>query len=408
MKVPLLDLKPQYQSLKKDLDAAILRVAESQYFILGPEVDAFEKEIGAYIGAKYALGVSSGTDALLLALMALDIGPGDEVIVPTYSFFATAGVVARLHATPVFVDSDPVTFNIDPRSIEAKISKKTKAIMPVHLYGQSADMDAIMAIAGSHNLQVVEDGAQAIGVQYKDGRQVGTIGDIGCFSFFPSKNLGGYGDGGLVTTNDPALFEKMKYQRVHGMNPKYYHKMLGGNFRLDAIQAAVLRVKLSHLNAWSEGRRKNAELYARLFVQAGLSEGPGRTSYDSKNRILLPAAVYREAPIPSTYYLHTSIPNHHIFNQFIIRVQQRDALREFFAKHEIVTEIYYPVPFHRQECFQYLKPDMRAYPVADRAAAESIAVPIYPELSEEQIRWVVKSAGEFFGKQNRESLVDEG
>lgn len=401
MKVPLLDLKPQYLSLKKELDAAILKVAESQYFILGPEVDAFEKEMAVHIGVKHALGISSGTDALLLALMALDIGPGDEVIVPTYSFFATAGVVARLHATPVFVDSDPVTFNIDPKQIESKITKRTKAIMPVHLYGQSAEMDEIMTIARSHNLQVVEDGAQAIGVQYKDGRQVGTIGDIGCFSFFPSKNLGGYGDGGLVTTNDDVLYEKLKFMRVHGMNPKYYHKMVGGNFRLDAIQAAVLRVKLPHLNDWSAGRRKNAELYAKLFIEAGLAESPGKIEFDDRNRILLPRAVFAgSAPnssTPSLHYSNTRSPNVHIFNQFIIRVKERDALRDFFAKKEIATEIYYPVPFHRQECFQYLKPDLKGFPVSDRFAAESIALPIYPELSEEQIRWVVVSAAGFFG-----------
>lgn len=410
MKVPLLDLKPQYHALKKELDAAILKVAESQYFILGPEVDAFEKEMASFIGVKHALGISSGTDALLLALMAIDIGPGDEVIVPTYSFFATAGVVARLHATPVFVDSDPVSFNIDPKNLRAAVTPRTKAIMPVHLYGQSAEMDEIMAIARERGLRVVEDGAQAIGVQFKDGRQVGTIGDIGCFSFFPSKNLGGYGDGGLVTTNDDALFEKLKFMRVHGMNPKYYHKMVGGNFRLDAIQAAVLRVKLPHLNAWSAGRRKNAELYAKLFIEAGLAEAPGRVKYDDRNRILLPAAIYGRAqapspesripnaqhPIHNSRYTNTQVPNHHIFNQFIIRVKERDALREHFTKREVATEIYYPVPFHRQECFQYLKPDLGAFPVSDRFAAESIALPIYPELSQEQIEWVVKSAAEFY------------
>jgi dTDP-4-amino-4,6-dideoxygalactose transaminase len=415
MKVPLLDLKPQYQALKQELDSAILRVAESQYFILGPEVDAFEKEMAAYIGVKHALGVSSGTDALLLALMALEVGPGDEVIVPTYSFFATAGVVARLKATPIFVDSDPVTFNIDPKKIRTAMTPRTRVIMPVHLYGQSAEMDEIMAIARDLGVQVVEDGAQAIGVQYRDGRQVGTIGDIGCFSFFPSKNLGGYGDGGLVTTNDDALFEKLKFMRVHGMNPKYYHKMVGGNFRLDAIQAAVLRVKLPHLNGWSAGRRKNAELYAKLFIEAGLAEAPGKTEFDAKNRVLLPKAVYATSTSPYTaggtlqptrnteqrssvkdFYRSPAFPNIHIFNQFIIRVKERDALREFFSKREVATEIYYPVPFHRQECFQYLKPDLKGFPVSDRFAAESMALPIYPELSEEQIRWVVESAKEFF------------
>ena len=281
MNVPLLDLKAQYQTLKKDLDAALLRVAESQYFILGPEVEAFESEVAAYIGAKHAIGMSSGTDALLAALMALDIKPGDEVIVPDYTFFATAGVVARLGATPVFVDIEPVSFNVDPRKIQDARTPRTKAIIPVHLFGQSADMEAIMDVAG--DIPVIEDAAQAIGVRYKDGRQVGTIGLMGCFSFFPSKNLGGYGDGGLVTTNDDDLAQKLRDLRMHGMNPKYHHKFVGGNFRLDAIQAAILRVKLPHLDTWSEGRRKNAEQYNQLFLDAGLADNTGRTSFDKNS-----------------------------------------------------------------------------------------------------------------------------
>lgn len=256
MKVPLLDLKPQYNSLKLELDEALLRVAESQYFILGPEVDKMEKEFCNFLGSKYAYGVSSGTDALLLALMAIDINPGDEVILPTYSFFATAGVVARLNAVPVLTDCDPVTFNIDPNDIEKRITKKTKAIIPVHLYGQSADMDPIMEIAQKHNLYVIEDAAQAISTQYKNGKSVGTIGHIGCYSFFPSKNLGCFGDGGLVTTNDDELAYKLKIMRVHGGDPKYYHKVIGGNFRIDALQAAVLSVKLPHLNSWSQKKTK--------------------------------------------------------------------------------------------------------------------------------------------------------
>ena len=293
MQVPLLDLKAQYQSLKKELDEAVIKVAESQYFILGPEVEKMEKALCEYLGCKHAIGVSSGTDALLLAMMGLDIQPGDEVIVPTYSFFATAGTVSRLNAVPVFVDNDPVTFNIDPKKIEEKITSKTKAIIPVHLYGQSAEMDEIAAIAKKHNLKIVEDAAQAIGVQYKDGRYVGTIGDIGCFSFFPSKNLGCYGDGGLITTNDDELAEKLFIQRVHGAKPKYYHKIIGGNFRLDALQAAVISVKLPHLDSWSEKRRQNAQTYTKLFTQAGLAEEEGKISFNEKNKVLLPKAVYK-------------------------------------------------------------------------------------------------------------------
>ncbi|MCL4279588.1 MAG: DegT/DnrJ/EryC1/StrS family aminotransferase, partial [Ignavibacteriaceae bacterium] len=300
MKVPLLDLKPQYQSLKKELDDAILRVAESQHFILGPEVEKMEKEFCEYLHCKHAIGVSSGTDALLLALMAIDIKPGDEVIVPTYSFFATAGVVSRLNAIPVFTDIDPVTFNINPDDFKKKITSKTKAVIPVHLYGQSAEMNAIMKIAKEKNIIVIEDAAQAIGTQYKDvrmdsfgGKCVGTIGDIGCFSFFPSKNLGGYGDGGLVTTNNDDLAYMLRIKRVHGGEQKYYHKVIGGNFRIDALQAAVLRVKLPHLDKWSEKRRANAEYYNELFIKAGLSEGPGRIKFDEKNKVLLPKAVYK-------------------------------------------------------------------------------------------------------------------
>ncbi len=269
MQVPLLDLKAQYKSLKNELDEAVISVAESQYFILGPEVEKMERALCEYLGCKHAIGVSSGTDALLLALMGLDIQPGDEVIVPTYSFFATAGTVSRLNAIPVFVDNDPVTFNIDPKKIEEKITVKTKAIIPVHLYGQSADMNEIQAIAKNHNLKVIEDAAQAIGVQYKDGKHVGTIGDIGCFSFFPSKNLGCFGDGGLVTTNDDELAEKLLIQRVHGAKPKYYHKIIGGNFRLDALQAAIISVKLPHLDSWSEKRRKNAQTYTAYLLKPG-------------------------------------------------------------------------------------------------------------------------------------------
>jgi dTDP-4-amino-4,6-dideoxygalactose transaminase len=389
MKVPLLDLKPQYQSLKTELDAALLRTAESQYFILGPEVEAMEKEFREFLGCKYAYGVSSGTDALLLALMALGIGPGDEVIVPTFSFFATAGVVSRLNATPVFADLDPVTFNIDTEDIKRRITPRTKAIIPVHLFGQSAEMDDIMAIAKAHDLFVVEDGAQAISAQYKDGRAVGTIGDIGCFSFFPSKNLGCFGDGGLVTTNDEHIAYRLRIMRVHGGDPKYYHKMLGGNFRLDALQAAILRVKLPHLNKWSEGRRKNAALYNELFIKHKLASQTGIIRFNEIEKVLLPDAVYAAAG-------HS---NFHIFNQYCIRVQNRDALRSFLTEKEIASEIYYPVPFHLQECFDSLGYKKGDFPKTEQACDTVLALPIYPELTAEQISFVVETIAEFYRKQ---------
>lgn len=392
MKVPLLDLKGQYQSIKKEIDDAVQKVIDSQYFIMGPDVAKLEEEINTYLNCQYSVGVSSGTDALLLALMALDIEPGDEIIVPTYSFFATAGVVARLNAKPVFVDSDPLTFNIDPKLIEKKITSKTKAIIPVHLYGQSADMNPIMQIARKYSLFVIEDAAQAIGTQYKDGRFVGTIGDIGCFSFFPSKNLGGFGDGGIVTTNNPNLEHKMRIMRVHGMEPKYYHKVIGGNFRLDSLQAAVLRVKLPHLDAWSEKRRMNAALYTKYFIEANLAEEEGKLTYDQNNRVLLPKAVY----IPNEEQKsHGILKNYHIYNQFVIRVEKRDELWEYLKKKDIGCEVYYPVPFHRQECFQYLNCKDSDYPVSNAAAVQSLALPVYPELSEEQIKFVVEMVAKF-------------
>lgn len=385
MKVPLLDLKPQYQSLKKELDEAIIKVAESQYFILGPEVEAMEKEFAQFLGAKYALGVSSGTDALQLALMALGIGEGDEVIVPTYSFFATAGVVARLNAKPILADCEPVTMNIDPNDIEHRITKKTKAIIPVHLYGQAADMDTIMEIATKHNLYVIEDGAQAISAQYKNGRAVGTIGDFGCYSFFPSKNLGCFGDGGLLVTNNEKIEHMARIMRVHGGEPKYYHHVLGGNFRLDALQAAVLSVKLPHLNSWSQKRRENAAVYTNAFIKHGLAEETGKTKFDDYNKVLLPKAVYEKS----------GDKNHHIYNQYIIRTENRDALRQFLTDNGIASEIYYPVPFHMQKCFDYLGYKKGDFPNAEFSADTSIALPIYPELTNEQLEFVVEKIAEF-------------
>lgn len=385
MKVPLLDLKAQYKTIKKELDEALISVAESQYFILGPEVEKLEDAMNKYIGCTASIGVSSGTDALLVALMGIDLKPGDEVIVPTYSFFATAGVVSRLNAKPVLCDVDPVTFNIDPSKIEELITEKTKAIVPVHLYGQCANMDPIMEIARKHNIHVIEDAAQAIGSEYIGGREAGTIGDVGCFSFFPSKNLGGFGDGGLVSVMDAELGEKIRILRVHGGKPKYYHRIIGGNFRIDAIQAAVINVKLPHLDNWSFQRQKNADLYTKLFIDTGLSTGEGHIEFNADERVLLPKAVYRDE----------NLSRYHIYNQYVIRVEKRDELRKFLTEKEIGTEIYYPVPFHMQDCFAYLGHKKGDFPVSEFCADSSIALPIYPELSEEQIKYVVHCIKEF-------------
>lgn len=388
MKVPLLDLKAQYKTIKPEIDDALIKVAESQNCILGKEVELLEKNLCEYLECKYAIGVSSGTDALLVALMAFDIKPGDEVIIPTYSFFATAGVVSRLNAKPVFIDSDPVTFNIDPAKLESIITKNTKAIVPVHLYGQSADMKPLMEIADKHNLKVIEDAAQSIGTQYSDGSKAGNIGHIGCFSFYPSKNLGCFGDGGLVTTNDEELADKLRILRVHGGKPKYYHRIIGGNFRLDAIQAAVLNVKLPHLDSWTKKRQENADKYTGLFKKYELAGEEGKTEFDNSNKVLLPKAVYRQNKLK--YY--------HIYNQYIIRVQKRDELRKYLTENEIGTEIYYPVPFHLQDCFAYLGYKKGQFPVSEFCADTSLALPIYPELSDEQIEFTVKKIKEFLDK----------
>ena len=391
MHVPLLDLKAQYRPLKAELDAALIRVAESQYFILGPDVKQLEESIAAYIGTKHAIGVSSGTDALLLAMMALDIGPGDAVIVPTFSFFATAGVVARLHATPVFVDCELSTYNIDPTAIEQAIDEATRAglrvraIVPVHLFGQSADMDPIMEIAIRHDLHVIEDAAQAIGTQSRDGRRVGSIGTVGCFSFFPSKNLGCFGDGGIITTDDDALAHRIEIMRVHGGEPKYHHKVIGGNFRIDALQAAVLNVKLPHLAEWSRGRQRNAAFYTRALIEAGVATGPGMTAFDETNRVLLPASVHADSG-------HDFV---HIWNQYSIRVRNRDGLVAHLRSKDISCEIYYPVPFHRQECFADVPSSANAFPIADIAAAGILSLPIYPELTDEMKQYVVDAIVEF-------------
>ena len=386
MKVPLLDLKAQYKTIKEELDNALIQCAESQFFILGPGVKNLEEKMCEYLVCEHSIGVSSGTDALLIALMAIDIKPNDEVILPTYSFFATAGVVSRLNAKPVFCDIDPVTFNIEPSKIEELITQKTKAIIPVHLYGQSAEMDIVTDVAKKYNLKVIGDAAQAIGTQYKGGKNLAVLGDIACFSFFPSKNLGCFGDGGLVTTNNAELAEKLRILRVHGGKPKYYHKIIGGNFRLDAIQAAVINVKLPYLDSWSEKRRENAELYTKLFKEKGLAEKEGLTKFDSNNIVLLPKAVYKDL----------DLKNYHIYNQYVIQIEKRDKLREFLKSNDIGTEIYYPVPFHLQECFKDLGYKKGDFPIAEFCAESSLALPIYPELTDEQINFVVEKIREFF------------
>ena len=366
--VPLLDLQAQYQPIRPAILDALTRVADSQRFILGAEVDAFEREMAALLEVEHAIGLSSGTDALLVALMALGVGAGDEVITPTYSFFATAGTVARLGATPVFVDIDPVTFNLDPAAVERAVSRRTRAILPVHLYGLSADLDPILAIARHAGVPVVEDAAQAIGARYR-GRIVGGLGTVGCFSFFPSKNLGAFGDAGLATTNDAQLAREIRLLRNHGAEPKYVHERIGGNFRIDAIQAAVLRVKALHLEAWTDARRRNADRYRAYFEAAGLA----RTV---------------DLPVEPAGYTH-------IYNQFVVRAGSRDALREHLTAHGIGTEIYYPIPFHRQACFAAVPSSSQAFPVADRAAATSLAIPIYGELTAAQQQRVVDAIAAF-------------
>jgi dTDP-4-amino-4,6-dideoxygalactose transaminase len=360
--VPLLDLEAQYRPLRDEILAAVTRVCDSQRFVMGPEVEALEAELAAYLNVPNAIAVSSGTDALLAALMALGIGVGDEVITSTFSFFATAGCVARVGATPVLVDIDPVTYNLDPSLVRAAVTPRTRAIIPVHLYGLSADMDPIMDIALGANVAVIEDAAQAIGATYRS-RQAGTMGTIGCFSFFPSKNLGAFGDGGLMTTTDAALAHEIRLLRNHGAEPKYFHKRIGGNFRLDALQAAVLRVKLPHLARWTAMRQANAARYDALFQSAGLSE-----------RITLPF-------VPPDC--------RHIFNQYVIRVPDRDRVRGFLSDRGIGTEIYYPVPFHLQECFAGLGHRLGDFPCAEAAAATTLALPIYGELNAEQQTAVV-------------------
>jgi dTDP-4-amino-4,6-dideoxygalactose transaminase len=371
MPIPLLDLKLQYATIRDEVLRVTNEVYESQYFILGKRVDDFERDFAAYCQSKHAVGVSSGTDALLIALMVLGVKPGDEVIVPAYSFFATAGVVDRLGAVPVFVDIRLDDYNLDPAQIEARITPKTRAIMPVHLYGQCADMEPIGAIAKKHGIPVVEDAAQAVGSEI-GGVRAGAIGAIGCFSFFPSKNLGAFGDAGAVTTNDDALADRLIDFRVHGMRPKYYHRYVGGNFRIDALQAAILHVKLAHLESWTEGRRRNARIYGELFAEANLGE-----------RIVLP---------------HELPGRRHIFNQYVVRFPEgRDRVMNHLKSAGIGCEVYYPLTLPQQECFTEVPTAKESYPCSDAAALQTLAIPIFPELTRDQLAEVVREIAKALG-----------
>jgi dTDP-4-amino-4,6-dideoxygalactose transaminase len=386
MQVPLLDLKPQYASLKSEALAAIERVCTSQGFILGPEVTRLEKDVAAYSQCRFGIGVSSGTDALLLALMALDIGRGHEVITSPFTFFATAGTIARTGARPTFCDIDPVSFNLDPQAVEsflergcevrdgALVNRATggivKALMPVHLYGQVAAMEPLLGLGRRHGLKIIEDAAQAIGAADPEGRRACSLGDIGCLSFFPTKNLGAFGDAGMCVTQDAQLAERMSILRVHGGKPKYYHALIGGNFRIDELQAAVLNVKLPHLDAWSAARQRNAAFYDSAFARANLG-----------------AAVRTPHAVPG---------GRHIYNQYVIRARNRDALRAQLAERSVGSEIYYPVPLHLQQCFAYLGHAAGAFPHAEAAAQETVALPIYPELVPEQLQYVVDSIARFY------------
>ena len=376
MKVPFFDLSVQFKSIEDEIKSAMDEVFQNQQFILGSKVQILEETIAQYCRSRYAIGVGSGSDALLLSLMATGIGPGDEVLLPTFTFFATAGSVSRLGATPIFVDIDQETYNIDPGKIEEKITSKTKAIIPVHLFGQCADMDPLLKIARKRQLFVIEDAAQALGAEYKphpgsDGRRAGQIGDLGCFSFYPTKNLGAFGDAGMVVTNDPNLAEKIRILRVHGSQPKYFHKWIGLNSRLDTIQAAILLAKFNHLEKWTAERQKKAQRYQLLF-QDLLSSVKG---------LGLPTIQYQ---------------NRHIFHQYVIHVQERDRLKQFLSEEGIGTDIYYPVPLHLQECYSFLKYHRGDLPNSERASEEVLALPIYPELTEDQQSLVVDRIKAFY------------
>ena len=377
-KIPFFDLNAQFKPIEPEIKSALDEVFKTQQFILGPSIHALEEKIAQYCRTRYAIGVASGSDALLLSLMALGIGPGDEVILPPFTFFATAGSVSHLGAIPVFVDTDPETFNIDPSKIEEKITSRTKAILPVHLFGQCADMDPLLQIAQAKKLFVIEDAAQALGAEYKpkagsEGRRAGQIGDLGCFSFYPTKNLGAFGDAGMVVTDHPDFAEKVRLLRVHGSQPKYFHKTVGINSRLDTIQASILLVKFKYLETWTLERQKKAERYRSLFQDL----------LSSVNGLKLPTIQHQ---------------NRHIFHQYVIRVPERDRLKKFLAEEGIGTDIYYPLPLHLQECFSFLKYKPGDLPNSEKASEEVLALPIYPELPEDHQALVVDRIKVFFKK----------
>ncbi len=372
MNVPLLDLKAQYRSIKSELLAVMETVCDEQGFVLGPRVVDFEKAMAQYVGSRYAIGCASGSDALLLSLMAHGVRAGDEVITVPFTFFATAGAISRLGATPVFVDIQPDTFNIDPDQIERAITPRTKAVIPVHLFGQCADMEAINEIAKRRHIDVIEDACQAIGAA-RHGKRAGALADTGCFSFFPTKNLGGFGDGGLITTDDQSLADALSMLRVHGSRVRYLHEAVGINSRLDALQAAILHVKLKYLDQWTEGRRRNAERYQQLFAQANLLD-----------RVTLPL---------------TAPGNFHVYNQYTVRVGKRDELRNFLKDQGVGSEVYYPLPMHLQNCYQELGHRKGSFPVSERAAEEVLSLPIYAELEENQLVYVAEQINQFFDRQ---------
>ncbi len=376
MRVPFFDLSKQFSSIENEVRISLEEVFKTQQFILGPQVQQLEETIASYCQTRYGIGVASGSDALLIALMALGIGKGDEVILPPFTFFATAGSVSRLGAKPVFVDIDPETLNIDPSKIEEKITKKTKAIIPVHLFGQCADMDPILQIAKARNLFVIEDAAQAIGAEYKpsshsQSRRAGGMGDLGCFSFYPTKNLGAMGDAGMVVTNRLDLAEKIRILRVHGSEPKYFHKWIGLNSRLDTIQAAILLVKFKYLEKWTRERQKKAKTYHALFTD--------NSSY-----------------IPDLRLPITQYENIHIYHQYVIRVRERDRLREYLFNEGVGTDIYYPLPLHLQDCFSFLNHRRGDFPNSEKASEEVLALPIYPELTEDQQLFIVDRIRAFY------------
>lgn len=371
MNIPLLDLKAQFQPMRAEIMAAVQTVCDEQGFILGPRVTAFEESVATYIGSRYAIGCASGSDALLLSLMAMGVGHGDEVITVPFTFFATAGAISRLGAKPVFIDIEPATFNLDPAQLERAITSRTKAIIPVHLFGQCADMGAIMQIARAHKIPVIEDACQAIGAA-QGSQRAGVLGDTGCFSFFPSKNLGGFGDGGIITTNDQKLADSLSMLRVHGSRVRYLHEAIGINSRLDALQAVVLHIKLKYLDQWAEGRRRNAARYEQLFKDAGLLD-------------------WITVPV-------TKPGNFHVYNQYTVRVSKRDDLRAFLKDKGVGTEVYYPLPMHLQQCYQDLGHRKGSFPESERAADEVLSLPIYAELSDAQLTYVAESIAAFYAR----------